>query len=274
MLAVGPEQSELPVQRSAVDLYVAAQPGFARARDDLLQGRIGYQETFQQAGLRWIRAAQLEWGRGTVRFRISGIECHFRKDLVGQPDDRIETAEGVIAVDVRAGAEDVRYDDFGKVVTSARGQREPIGDVERFIGVEAVICILCIKIDRAEAQICGGMDDLSTRRDGGIWSDEQVGEDVAKLAVGLKIDLAVVDAAAEGEIIVVTEDLVVVGGLQGSPGCERVGESAVHRAPRRGGACVPAARWAIDGLVAGGENLEIRLRLGGESVVFQAQGVE
>ncbi len=118
------------------------------------------------------------------------------------------------------------------------------------------------------------MNDLSTRRDGGIGSDEQVGEDVAKLAVGLEIDLAVVDAAAEGEIIVVTEDLVVVGGLQGSAGRERVGESAVDRAPRCGGACVPVARWAIDGLVAGGENLEIRLRLVGESVVFQAQGVE
>ena len=83
-----------------------------------------------------------------------------------------------------------------------------------------------------------------------------------------------VEAAAEREIIVVTEDLVVIGGLQGSPGRERVGESAVDCAPRRGCTCVPAARRAIDGLVAGGENLEIRLWLGGESVVLQAQGVE
>ena len=133
---------------------------------------------------------------------------------------------------------------------------------------------MCVKIDRAEANICGGVNDLSTRRDGGIGSDEQVGEDVAKLAVGLEVDLAVVDAAADGEIIVVTEDLVVVGGLQRSAGGERVGESAVDRAPRRGCTCVPAARWAIDGLVAGGKNLEIRLWLGGESVVLQAQGVE
>ena len=193
-----------------------------------------------------------------------------REDLVGQSYYRIETAEGEVAVDVGAGAEHIRHDDLGEVVTSAGGQRQPIGDVECFISVEAVIGILCIKIDRAEANIRGGVNDLSTRRDGGIGSDEQVGEDVAKLAVGLEVDLAVVDASTDGEIIVVTEELVVVGGLQGSAGGQRVGEGAVDCPPRRGGACVPVSRRAIARLVAGGENLEIRLRLGGESVVFQA----
>src|SRR5262249_39984496 len=129
-------------------------------------------------------------------------------------------------------------------------------------------------IDRAKADIRSGVNDLSTRRDGGVGSDEQVGEDVAKFAAGLEVDLAVVDAAADGEIIAVTENLVVVGGLQSSAGGERVGERAVDRSPRRGGACVSVARRAIDRLVVGGENLEIRLRLGGESVVFQAQRVE
>src|SRR5262249_22507097 len=187
-----------------------------------------------------------ERGWGTVGFRIPGIERHFREDLVGQPDDRIETAEGEIAVDVGAGAKEIRHDDLGEVVTSARGQRQPWGDVECFIGVEAVIRILCIKIDRAEAKIRAGVNDLSARRDGGIGSDEQVGEYVAKLAVGLEIDLAVVDAAAEGEIIVVTEDLAVAGGLQGSAGRERVGEGAVDRAPGRRGARVSVAWGAID----------------------------
>ena len=107
------------------------------------------------------------------------------------------------------------------------------------------------------------MDDLSGSRHGSIWSDEQVGEDVAKLAVGLETDLAVVDAAAEREIIVVAEDLVVIGRLQGSAGSERVGSGAVDGSPRRGGAGVPAARGAIDRLVVGVENLEIRQRLGG-----------
>src|SRR5262249_58606495 len=99
---------------------------------------------------------------------------------------------------------------------SACGQRQAWGDVECFVSVEAVIGILCIKIDRAEANIRGGVNDLSTRRDGGVGSDEQVGEDVAKLAVGLEVDLAVVDAAADGEIIVGTENLVIVVALNGS----------------------------------------------------------
>src|SRR5262245_42691703 len=34
-----------------------------------------------------------------------------------------------------------------------------------------------------------------------IWSDEQVGEDVAKFAVGLEADLAVVDAAFVRQIL-------------------------------------------------------------------------
>jgi hypothetical protein len=66
--------------------------------------------------------------------------------------------KGEVAVNIGAGAEHIRHDDLGEVVTSAGGQRQPIGDVG----------ILCSKIDRAEA---------NTRRDGGVGSDEQVGED-------------------------------------------------------------------------------------------------
>jgi hypothetical protein len=87
---------------------------------------------------------------------------------VNPPRERPRAREGEVAVDIGAGAEHIRHDDLGEVVTSAGGQRQPIGDVECFISVEAVIGILCIKIDRAEA---------NTRRDGGIGSDEQVGED-------------------------------------------------------------------------------------------------
>src|SRR5262249_58451142 len=120
----------------------------------------------------------------------------------------------------------------------------------------------------------GGVDNLSSPRHSGIWSDEQVGEDVAKLAVGPEADVAVVDAAADGEIIVVAEHLVIVGGLQGSAGGERVGPRAVDRTPRRSGAGIAAARRATDRLVDGVENLEIRLRLGGGAVVLQAQRLE
>src|SRR5262249_33562541 len=100
VLAVGAEQPELPVEPSVVDLYVAAQAGFLRARNDLLERRIRYQESFQQTGLLGIGAAELKRGWGTVGFRIPGIERHFRKNLIGQPDHWVETAESEIAIDV------------------------------------------------------------------------------------------------------------------------------------------------------------------------------
>src|SRR5262249_56833055 len=124
------------------------------------------------------------------------------------------------------------------------------GGVERLTAVEAVRRILGVETDRAEAEVRGGVDNLSSPRHGGIRPDEQVGEDVAKLAVGPEADVAVVDAAADGEIIVVAEDLVVVGGLQGSAGGERVGPRAVDRTPRRSGAGIAAARRATDRLLA------------------------
>src|SRR5262249_6684078 len=101
VLTVGTEQSELPVQPPTVDLYVTPQPGFLGARNDLLERRIGYQKSFQQAGLRRIGAGELERGRGAVCFRIPGVEGHVRENLVGQPDHWVETAEGVVAVDIR-----------------------------------------------------------------------------------------------------------------------------------------------------------------------------
>jgi hypothetical protein len=185
---------------------------------------------------------EFERGRGAVCFRIPGVERHVREELVGQPDHWVETAEGVAAIDIGACAQQIRRDDSGEVVTRACGQRQPRGDVERLTAVEAVIRILGIETHRAEAKIRGGVDNLSRPRHGGIGSDEQVGEDVAKFAAGLEADVAVVDAAADGDIIVVAEDLVVVGGLQRSAGGERVGPRAVDRPPRRGGAGVAAAR--------------------------------
>ena len=118
------------------------------------------------------------------------------------------------------------------------------------------------------------MNDLSGARHGSIWSDEQVGEDVAKLAVRAEADLAVIDAATDREIIVVAEDLVVVDGLQGSAGGERIGARAIDRPPRRRSARVSAAWRAIDRLVVAVENLEIRLRLTRKSVILQAKRIE
>src|SRR5262249_52471952 len=153
---------------------------------------------------------------GAVCFRIAGIERHVREDLVGQPDHWVETAEGVVAVDVGAGAQQIGGGDLWGGVKGAPRRGPPRGGGERLFGIEAIIRILCIEADRAEAKIRGGVDDLSRPRHGGIGPDEQVGEYVTKLAVRLEADRAVVDAATDGEKIVVAEDLVVISGLQRS----------------------------------------------------------
>src|SRR5262249_27084864 len=116
VLTVRSEQPELPVERCMVDPYVPAQPGFLRARNDLLERWIGYQESFQQAGLRRIGACEFKRGRGAVCFRISGVERHLRENLVGQPDYRVETAEREIAVDVGTGPQQIGSYDLSEVV--------------------------------------------------------------------------------------------------------------------------------------------------------------
>ena len=52
------------------------------------------------------------------------------------------------------------------------GQRQARGDVECLTAVEAVLRILGIKTDRAEAEIRGGVNDLSAPRQGAIGPDE------------------------------------------------------------------------------------------------------
>jgi len=65
-------------------------------------------------------------------------------------------------------------------------------DVERFIGIEAIIRILCIETDRAESEIRGDVDDLSgppaaafgpTNRSGKTPTLDQTGRITYKRAV-------------------------------------------------------------------------------------------
>ena len=70
---------------------------------------------------------------------------------------------------------------------------EPVSrDVERFIGIEAIIRILCIETDWAESEIRGGVDDLSgppaaafgpTNRSGKTPTLDQTGRITYKRAV-------------------------------------------------------------------------------------------
>jgi hypothetical protein len=64
------------------------------------------------------------------------------------------------------------------------------------------------------------------------------------------------------------------GRLQGAAGGERVDEGALDRLPWRGRASVAAVGRILGGLVVGPENLDIRLRLGGDPVALQAKRME
>src|SRR5262249_50489270 len=276
VLAVDAKQSELPIAATAGGVDVAAQSGLARTSDDLLKRRIRYPEPSQQARLQRIGAAELERRRYTVRFRISGIKRHqLRENFVGQSRHRIETGVGVTGAEIGAGAEQVGHVDCGEVVTAPCGQRQPVGQIERFVEISAVIGLPRPEADRAEADIGGGVDDLSGSRDRGVGTDEEIRVDETELAVPLESDLAAIDARADDEVVVVTEHLVVVEALQRGASRQPFGEGAVDRAPRRGRAGISTPRRARDRLVVLIEDLETRLRKAcRKSIVLEAQGVE
>src|SRR5499427_4003422 len=250
VLAVDVEQSELPVAATAGSVDVAAQSRLARTSDHLLERRIGYQEPFQQARLQRIGAAELERRRYAVRFRISGIERHqLRENFVGQTRHWIETSVGVTGAEIGAGAEQIGHVDGGEVVTSPSCQRQTIGQIERFVEIGTIIGLPRGEADGAEADIGGGVDDLPSPRDRSVWTDEEIRVDETKLAVSLEADLAAIDAGADDEVVVVTEHLVVVEGLQRGAGRQRLGEGAVDRPPGRGRTGIAGSWGAIDRLV-------------------------
>src|SRR5260221_140268 len=277
VLAVDAKQSKLPVAAPAGGVDVAAQSGLARSSDHLLKRRIRYQEPFQQTRLQRIGAAELERRRYAVRFRISGIERHqLRENFVGQSRHRIETGVGVTGAEIGAGAEQIGHVDGGEVVTASPRKRQTVGQIERLVEIGTIIGLPGSEADRAEAEIAGGMNDLSRPRDRSVGADEEIRVDIAKLAIGLEADLAAVDAGADDEVVVVTEHLVVIEALQGGARRQRLGEGAVDRSPRRRGAGVPATRRARNGLAVLIEDLEVgrrRSRLRG-AILLEGQGIE
>src|SRR5215813_11027971 len=276
VLAVGAKQSELPVAATAGSVDVAAQSRLARTSDHLLKRRIRYQESFDQTRLQRIGAAELERRRYTVRFRVSGIERHpLRENFVGQTRHWIETGVGETGAEIGAGAEQIGHVDGGEIVTSPRSQRQTVGQIERFVEIGTIIGLPRGEADGAEADIGGGVDNLSGPRDRSVRTGEEIRVNETELAVSLESDLAAIDSGADHEVVLVTEHLVVVEALQQRAGRQRLGEGAVDRAPGRRGACIPVARRARDRLVVRVEDLETRLRKAcWKSIVLEAQGVE
>src|SRR5262249_18049454 len=175
VLAVGAKHSELPVAATAGSVDVAAQSGLARTSDHLLERRIGYQEPLQQARLQRIGAAELERRRDAVGFRISGLERHqLRGNFVGQARPLIETGVRETGAEIGAGAEQIGHVDGGEVVTSPSRQRQTIGQIERFVEIGTIIGLPRGEADGAEADIGGGVDNLSGPRDRSVRTGEEI----------------------------------------------------------------------------------------------------
>src|SRR5262245_66289254 len=75
-----------------------AKAGFPSLTNDLLQRRVGHQESIEQTGPGRIGAAQLRWRGCAGRLRIPRISGDLRRDLVSRPDNGIEALKVVGAI--------------------------------------------------------------------------------------------------------------------------------------------------------------------------------
>src|SRR5262249_57672763 len=114
--------------------------------------------------------------------------------------------------------------------------------------------------DGAEADIAGSVDDLPRPRYRGVGTDEEIRVDETELAVTLESDLAAIDAGADDEVVVVTEHLVVVEGLQRCACRQPLREGPVHSAPRRGRAGISSPRRARHPLLLPLDDLQLCTR--------------
>src|SRR5262245_2487341 len=96
-----------------------AKAGFPGLAHDLLQWRVGNQESIKQAGPCRIGAAQLRWRGCAVRLRISGVGRYLGYDLVSRADNGIEALKVIGAI--QRGADLVFELDVGNVEPTAGG---------------------------------------------------------------------------------------------------------------------------------------------------------
>src|SRR5262249_53190272 len=124
-----------------------------------------------------------------------------RRQFIGRADHRVEARELMAAVEI--GAELILEPDLRQVEAPARGQRKPCGEIDRVSGVEAIIGVASLEIDRR---------DWSPEDDAGP-GDEQVAANGAELTCRIEPHIAVIEARPNHELIVAPEQLVTVGGL-------------------------------------------------------------
>ena len=185
----------------------AAQAGLNGAGDDLFQRGIGDQEGRDNAGMRRIGAAQFQRRRRAIGFGIAGVGGQSGIDLVGAADDRIEAVEGLVAVE--RAADLILQRDAGDIEPAAAGDREGVGDVERVERIKPGVLIGGAKRDRADRNRIAGWSEKYPAA-----AHDKVRTDGAEFRAGRELGDAVIEAGADHETIVVSEQLVGVGRLQ------------------------------------------------------------
>ncbi len=157
--------------------------------------------------MRRIGAAEFERRRRAIGFRIAGIGRQLRCDLVGAADDRIETVEGLLAVE--RGADLVFERDPGIVETAAARDRERVRHVKGIERIDPAILVGGSQRNRADGDGIAGLAEKDAAA-----TDDKVRADRAQLGACGKMRHAGIEAGADHETIVMPEQLVAVGRLQ------------------------------------------------------------
>ncbi len=111
-------------------------------------------------------------------------------------------------VAVETGAAEIGETDEGEVVAAAQRQREPAHDIEGVGGVEPVIAVGGVEVDRPDRAVRLVDDEAPAAH------QQQARLDDPELAAALEIDIAVIEAGPGDEVIRVTEQRRVARELQ------------------------------------------------------------
>jgi hypothetical protein len=130
------------LQQLVAPLALAPDARFPRMRHNLIEGRIGDEEAFNQARIVRIRAGDFGRNRGTVGLRVTAIERQSVIELVGGAGGRIEPPVLVGPVEFRRGPTQILDIDRGLILAPAGRNREPIRDVEGVGEVDADIFVI------------------------------------------------------------------------------------------------------------------------------------
>ena len=203
----GAEAADLPAERADVQFLGSAQTRLDGVRHHLLQRRIGNEEGRDDAGTSRIGAAELERCRRTVGLGVAGIGGQLRRDPVGASDHRVEAVIGIIAVQLAADL--VLQLDPRIVEAAAGGDRKRLGHVEGVDRVDPGILIDGAQRDRADRDGIAGLAEKDAAA-----ADDVVRTDGAEFGTCREICDAGGKAPADGETVVMAEQLIGIGRLQ------------------------------------------------------------